>query len=246
MEPEGLPSPIPASLCNGEFTTDELAAAVKVMTALGSNEEEYITSSTYKSFRGALVPLIKHTFGLRLQKKAAEGEKNVKAHERRRVDARRRAQERNLLDTRAMRASRIDQLKALMKDDPNSNHSLLRIPDGPAVEGVGGLGGSRGALFLGTESDAGTLATNVSAMVPPLVVEPAELEFSEQSCYVCKARYHEIHAFYATLCPSCAGLNWAKRNATCDLTGRYAVLTGGRIKVRPMIALIGACYKSRR
>ena len=52
-----------------------------------------------------------------------------------------------------------------------------------------------------------------------------------QHCYVCKEPYAQIHAFYDQLCPSCADLNFAKRTELADLSGRVALLTGGRVKV---------------
>lgn len=56
-------------------------------------------------------------------------------------------------------------------------------------------------------------------------------------CYTCKAKFAELHPFYAALCPPCAALNWKKRTQTCDLAGRHALLTGGRIKVGFQIGL---------
>ncbi|MEO0531811.1 MAG: SDR family NAD(P)-dependent oxidoreductase [Planctomycetota bacterium] len=57
-----------------------------------------------------------------------------------------------------------------------------------------------------------------------------ELEV-ERSCYTCKATYDRLHHFYDSLCPECAELNWTKRHQTADLTGRYALVTGGRVKI---------------
>ena len=56
-------------------------------------------------------------------------------------------------------------------------------------------------------------------------------------CYVCKERYTEVDAFYHQLCPACAAMNHAKREARTDLTGRRALLTGGRAKIGMYIAL---------
>lgn len=53
----------------------------------------------------------------------------------------------------------------------------------------------------------------------------------ERACYVCKARYRELHHFYDQLCPPCAELNWAKRNQSADLSGRVALVTGARVKI---------------
>jgi len=89
----------------------------------------------------------------------------------------------------------------------------------------------------------------------------ATLHFA-QSCYVCKAPYRELHAFYASLCPPCAELNWRKREercapcsarglallgevsdrenercCRCDLRGRVALVTGGRMKIGFRIVL---------
>ena len=56
------------------------------------------------------------------------------------------------------------------------------------------------------------------------VVEP-------QHCYVCKQDYSDIHPFYDQLCPPCGDFNYAKRGQTADLSGRVALLTGGRVKI---------------
>ncbi|HSM10891.1 MAG TPA: SDR family oxidoreductase, partial [Lysobacter sp.] len=52
-----------------------------------------------------------------------------------------------------------------------------------------------------------------------------------QHCYVCKQKYTAIHHFYDQLCPSCAQFNYAKRTELADLSGRVALLTGGRVKI---------------
>src|SRR6188768_1100964 len=56
-------------------------------------------------------------------------------------------------------------------------------------------------------------------------------------CYICKEPYVEVDAFYHQLCPACARLNHAKRDARTDLTGKRALLTGGRAKIGMYIAL---------
>ncbi len=52
-----------------------------------------------------------------------------------------------------------------------------------------------------------------------------------QHCYICKRKFTEIHHFYDQMCPPCAEFNYAKRTETADLTGRAALLTGGRVKI---------------
>ena len=58
-----------------------------------------------------------------------------------------------------------------------------------------------------------------------------------RGCYVCKRRYHEVDAFYHQLCSACAVRNRARREARTELTGRRALLTGGRAKIGMYIAL---------
>jgi NAD(P)-dependent dehydrogenase (short-subunit alcohol dehydrogenase family) len=58
-----------------------------------------------------------------------------------------------------------------------------------------------------------------------------------RACYVCKERYREVDAFYHQLCPACAALHHERRDARTDLTGRRALLTGGRAKIGMHIAL---------
>ncbi|MER6162925.1 SDR family NAD(P)-dependent oxidoreductase [Streptomyces sp. NPDC001868] len=58
-----------------------------------------------------------------------------------------------------------------------------------------------------------------------------------RSCYTCKTRYVEVDYFYHQLCADCARLNRGKRDARADLTGKRALLTGGRAKIGMYIAL---------
>ena len=74
---------------------------------------------------------------------------------------------------------------------------------------------------------------------PPSGFEQVEVEsepeFREaiqpQHCYVCKQDYVELHPFYDQLCRPCGDFNLRKRTETADLTGRVALLTGGRVKI---------------
>lgn len=56
-------------------------------------------------------------------------------------------------------------------------------------------------------------------------------------CYQCKTKYTQVDGFYHQLCPSCAAVNRQRREARTDLTGRRALLTGGRAKIGMYIAL---------
>ena len=50
-------------------------------------------------------------------------------------------------------------------------------------------------------------------------------------CYVCKKEFSTVHHFYDRLCLTCAEENFAKRTELADLSGRVALLTGGRVKI---------------
>lgn len=58
-----------------------------------------------------------------------------------------------------------------------------------------------------------------------------------RACYICKELYTTVDAFYHQLCPDCAAMSHQKRDARTDLTGRRALLTGGRAKIGMYIAL---------
>ena len=58
-----------------------------------------------------------------------------------------------------------------------------------------------------------------------------------RACYICKKDYTLVDAFYHQLCPDCAAMSHAKRDARTDLRGKRALLTGGRAKIGMYIAL---------
>ena len=61
--------------------------------------------------------------------------------------------------------------------------------------------------------------------------QPAPQLGEERHCYTCKKNFTEVHHFYDQLCPVCADLNFRKRVELADLTGRVALVTGGRVKI---------------
>ncbi len=74
------------------------------------------------------------------------------------------------------------------------------------------------------------LATRVASPIAGELLKP-------RACYICKKPYTQVDAFYHQLCPECAAFSHAKREARTDLTGRRALLTGGRAKIGMHIAL---------
>jgi NAD(P)-dependent dehydrogenase (short-subunit alcohol dehydrogenase family) len=59
----------------------------------------------------------------------------------------------------------------------------------------------------------------------------------ELNCYVCKKPFSKVHRYYDSLCEDCGEFNYAKRGQTADLAGRYALLTGARVKIGFQAAL---------
>ena len=57
-----------------------------------------------------------------------------------------------------------------------------------------------------------------------------------RACYICKRGYTLVDAFYHYLCPDCAASSRRKRDQRTDLTGRRALLTGGRAKIGMYVA----------
>ncbi|MDQ3155769.1 MAG: SDR family NAD(P)-dependent oxidoreductase [Actinomycetota bacterium] len=82
--------------------------------------------------------------------------------------------------------------------------------------------------------DDETAGIPLTSNVPGAVA--GELQVA-RSCYICKKKYTLVDAFYHQLCPECSAFNRTKRDATTDLTGRRALLTGGRAKIGMYIAL---------
>lgn len=61
---------------------------------------------------------------------------------------------------------------------------------------------------------------------------PSEPELrTPRSCYICKQAYTKIHRFYDSMCIACGDFNYERRVQTADLSGRIALVTGGRVKI---------------
>jgi NADP-dependent 3-hydroxy acid dehydrogenase YdfG len=60
----------------------------------------------------------------------------------------------------------------------------------------------------------------------------------KRKCYTCGASFNRIHFFYDWMCQDCGDLNYMKRLQKCNLDGKVALVTGGRIKIGYQIVLI--------
>ncbi len=85
-------------------------------------------------------------------------------------------------------------------------------------------------LRIDDETEGLLLTTSTSSTFAGELINP-------RGCYICKSDYALVDAFYHWLCPTCAALSHAKRDQGTDLTGRRALLTGGRAKIGMYIAL---------
>jgi NAD(P)-dependent dehydrogenase (short-subunit alcohol dehydrogenase family) len=65
----------------------------------------------------------------------------------------------------------------------------------------------------------------------PVEVAEERETLVDQHCYVCKQEYSTLHPFYDQMCKECGDFNYLKRSETADLSGRVALLTGGRVKI---------------
>jgi NAD(P)-dependent dehydrogenase (short-subunit alcohol dehydrogenase family) len=74
------------------------------------------------------------------------------------------------------------------------------------------------------------LESNARGAIAGVLLQP-------RGCYVCKQRFTQVDSFYHQLCPECAAFSHARRDARTELTGRRALLTGGRAKIGMYIAL---------
>ena len=75
----------------------------------------------------------------------------------------------------------------------------------------------------------------VTNTVAPTAEEPLN---TARSCYICKVRCDRMHFFYDQMCGACGDFNYAKRTQTADLSGRTALISGGRVKIGYQAAIL--------
>lgn len=137
----------------------------------------------------------------------------------------------------------VARLRALPADDP-VRLKAERVAESFAREGrknrrkVRGEEHARADAAIDASTATGALDRREDAPLPA-VEDAVALELSRaRRCYVCKDFYQRADAFYHRLCPSCARENTERRGARADLTGRRALLTGGRVKIGFQVALM--------
>ena len=226
--PEDAPAvSVPDALLQQGVTSDDLATTTRVLHAMvaGLDVDSYRKSPGLRPLRKSIASVMQQLH----QKTMYEGKdvgKYFEEREAKRTLKRQKTAEkclqRQYIEKTALRQGRVEKLRAMQTDAADEENEKIQramqfmIPDGPVTASSNG---TATPLLLTTEEES-------SSKPPPSVKLPCH-----RSCYVCKVRYRDLHAFYDQLCPSCATLNWEKRQQSCNLRGKVAVITGARVKI---------------
>ncbi|MGI5486409.1 SDR family NAD(P)-dependent oxidoreductase [Microtetraspora malaysiensis] len=135
----------------------------------------------------------------------------------------------------------LGEMRALPLDHPDrirvelAAHTLIR--DGRRAR-------KRARRHAAAQADDAVLAATMMGAPDRVIDAPVGEEAraagrlrTSRKCYVCQGRFDRVDGFYHRLCPSCAASNKARRTARTDLTGRRALVTGGRVKIGHHVAL---------
>jgi NAD(P)-dependent dehydrogenase (short-subunit alcohol dehydrogenase family) len=116
--------------------------------------------------------------------------------------------------------------KRLKKDRRNAKTWAERKADRQVIESTA----TGSALRIDDETRGIPLVSTARGAFAGELLNP-------RGCYICKSDYTLVDAFYHWLCPACAASSHARRDQRTDLTGKRALLTGGRAKIGMYIAL---------
>ncbi|WP_194818548.1 SDR family NAD(P)-dependent oxidoreductase [Nocardia sp. XZ_19_385] len=141
----------------------------------------------------------------------------------------------------------LEQAGQLDKDDPDSlavqravGHMFKKLKQRRRTEARAAVSEADRAVVAATATGSPQRIDDETAGIP-LSSNAAGASAGEllraRPCYICKDRYTRVDAFYHQLCPSCAADSHSRRDARTDLSGKRALLTGGRAKIGMYIAL---------
>ena len=239
---------------------EDVAVLADALVSLASLDESTLGGSLYRPVRAALEPLHRR-FAARQNAILERARKNQLRKEAEARAKRRAHQDKKHRDTTQLRLGRIRNLAELCENDGGGGGQpiaglllpgggggegsgdetritsyLSQVPDGAVRESSPDSSSrdvvARAALGPGTTDAVGGVGGDEAAENPSGGGggETPEL-YAARQCYACKARFSQLHVFYAQLCPTCAEVNYAMRHLSCDLTGRVALLTGARVKI---------------
>eukprot|EP00038_Savillea_parva_P003919 m.132010 g.132010 ORF g.132010 m.132010 type:complete len:717 (+) comp11322_c0_seq6:135-2285(+) len=234
------------------FTEADLDTAIKVMEALRDCHELKENATSHEGFRRLL--------------KAATTVVKGKSKEESRDSKRQRSRQRKVHDKQVVASTVMRQRKTRDTDRkmlgmmlppdpllcldatadsaaPADGIDADRVDNGMQAVGVGPNDDSQSGANAGGAPDGTRPAHALSkALEPEEDVAHAERAvprrlLRKRKCWLCKTPYDEVHFFYDQFCPDCASFNYRKRKTEVDLTGRVALVTGGRVKIGFFIAL---------
>ncbi|ONM49730.1 SDR family NAD(P)-dependent oxidoreductase [Nocardia donostiensis] len=141
----------------------------------------------------------------------------------------------------------LDQAAALDKDHPDAvavqhavGHMFKKLKQRRRATARAAVAAADRAVVAATATGSPTRIDDETAGIPissTATGASAGTLLRPRPCYICKEKYTRVDAFYHQLCPDCAAMSHARRDASTDLTGRRALLTGGRAKIGMYIAL---------
>jgi NAD(P)-dependent dehydrogenase (short-subunit alcohol dehydrogenase family) len=129
-------------------------------------------------------------------------------------------------DVQALRRATARHFKYVKQARKRAKQDMVSAADDAVVA----LTATGSPARIDDETEGIALVSNAKGAVAGHYLRP-------RPCYICKQDYTQVDAFYHQLCPSCAAMNHEKREQRTDLTGRRALLTGGRAKIGMYIAL---------
>jgi len=127
----------------------------------------------------------------------------------------------------------VERAAAHLTKSAKQKRRLARKQDNRRHDRAAAARSLRAAAYL-APPDPVAVPPSIDGLQPPPVAR--ELR-NQRRCYICKQPFRRLHAFYHAICVSCAERNFRARGDTADLTGRRAIVTGGRIKIGFEIAL---------
>jgi len=238
-------------------TAEELGCAVRVLQLLGLESTETRQSPAYRELRRVMQPFVEDQKARAFRGTTGQAEyetnkarRRLKHAEHQRIKGKQPllpsagccclsprcpcnvALDKHIVNSRQLRASRIESLRQLQEtvgtDVPliadgaaSSSSSSSPLPSLHQQQLL------KAALLEGADDNDDVVEGRPSSSPADA---PATV-FHALSCYICKARFTNVHFFYDRLCEECAELNYRKRLQTADLSGYICLVTGGRVKI---------------
>lgn len=195
------------------FTTEELATCMRVLELLAEDGELTLYKSPQlKRLRKVLAPFA-HEMNARMygggKSRGQYRDEFEDKIAKKSFEQRHRALDKAVRNKRELRSKRVAALKRL---EESGVAAQLLIPDGVADDSsLGAMGPAQPALLTDGAAVEEVAEAAGAAAAAAAAAEP-DSTFRPQACYICKARYRELHHFYDNLCPGAAACSRAARS----------------------------------